>query len=165
MSVICEPGELERLAKREPAIFEALCLIEGLRRIGVRDSRAAGLTDLATRTTVEYDARRDYTVRALADKLAGSGDKALLPAGLESGSRCLFVRVSTEELGQVWTGLVGPLPYEEEEFTRRWAAAVEIFGKAPSFEAEPLWEASAARSRLPDLQNLLWRKGFISGLT
>lgn len=155
---------LAKLAREEPTIFEAMCLIEGLRRIGVKDSTCAGEVDLATRTTVENDERRDFTVQAFPDKVKSGADKALRPAGLRNGEKGLFVRVHTEVISQVWTGLIGPLPgYKDmNDFDRKWAKAVLTFGQAGLFEAEPLFTKSEAYKRLPALENLLREKGFFS---
>lgn len=163
--MIYEVGAVRKLAEREPVIFEALCLIEGLRRVGVEDSRARGALDLAERTTVLGDSRRDVTVRVVVDAVReGDGKKALTRAGfsdMRAGERAIFVRVHTDVVGQVWNGLVGPCRYEKADFGRRWAEAVETFGKAPVSEAEPLWQASRARARLPDLEQLMRRRGFV----
>lgn len=138
MSELYVPGQLEVLSTTEPALWEGMCLIEGLRRLGVEDGE-----DL-------------YTVRPLVDRVtARSAPRCLLPERTSAGDVSLFVRVQTELLGDVWTGTVGALDWPMSELDARWAAALRVWNRTPDAEKEPLWQASRARQRLSDLETLL----------
>lgn len=150
-------GELGRMNE---TVFEALCLIEAIGRLGVRDQ----VTVIVSKATAE-----NVVVALLKDKL-------------KEGDLCLFVRAQGQRTTEIelafgehekderginlsetleWFGAVGPLPFEtREEFTRAWDRAVESFKEAPYTEAEPLWERSRARRVMAGLEASLRGQGF-----
>jgi hypothetical protein len=148
MSDIYVPGELEILSETEPVLFEALSLIEGLRRIGVEN----GERGIIVRPIVGHATR-------------ASAARCLLPERTNEGSLSLFVRVSTSVVGQVWTGTVGALPWPESELDGRWDKAMRTWNRTPDRETEPLWQRTRARRVLPDLETIMRQKGFVSAMS
>lgn len=142
------PGELEILSETEPVLFEAMCLIDGLHRLGLENGE------------------RGVTVRPIVGRVTReSAGRCLLPEQTTEGNMALFVRVSTELVGQVWTGTVGALPWPESELDARWDRAMRVWNRTPDRESNPLWERSRARRKLPDLERLLGERGFLAPLT
>jgi hypothetical protein len=148
MTDIYVPGELEILSETEPVLFEALSLIEGLRRIGV-----------------EHGERSIVVKPVVGRATRASAGRCLLPERTSEGALSLFVRVSTEFVGQVWTGTVGALPWPESELDGRWDKAMRVWNRTPDRETEPLWQRSRARRVLSDLETIMRQKGFVSSMS
>lgn len=144
-------GQLREL---DSVLFEGLCLVEGLRRLG-------------------FSVGEQIRVRI---ERADGGKNSLFPERTRRGDFCLFVELrasrkteifallgAREDGAQledeiVWRGCVGPMTAETYE--REFARGVRLVDRAAAFEAEPLWQASRARKMLPGLEEVLKMKGF-----
>ena len=152
-------GQLKEL---HPTLFEAICLVEGLGRLGFKEEAGA-----------DVRVQRGYT---------STPEKALCKdQEMSAGDACLFVTLEApkaETLAIVseaghqyaetsfeervrWTAVIGKIPsWSEGEFATRWAHAVMVFGEAEPGESERAWEGSRARRVLDGVTEVLRHKGF-----
>ena len=162
-------GSLDRLRGKEPVLFEAICLIDGLSKLGFRlgafeDDQAPARA--LVQVTNSVDMKKSLFPEHAPDAAGRVGVYVLLTVPSvrevevgEQGRPGEFGIDFSHELS--WCGAVGLLsrPDSEEDFRRRWRDAVSAFATSSRDEGERAWESSRAASMLPSLARVLHAKG------
>jgi hypothetical protein len=155
------------IADLHPTLFEALCLVEGFKRLGLGENQISWLVGRAkpgSVTLLGEPARETDEQHLFLRVRAPRAFSLLLTTEVLTGrTGAIETKEDEAALHQEveWCGCVGPIPsWDQAETEARWKQAETVMSAAPRFEAEPLWEGSRARKVLPGLENVLRAKGF-----